>query len=206
MSQIKTASVDMFISLRPRLFIGHLLRDIKSVQASISKYGLLSPLVVSRMNGKLVVIDGRKRLAAIRKLDFMGRLPRSLVTIPYVELEDRQTVPQTPSLMSNRDLYNTVTQMYCEHQDVALIASELFLSRSCIKQVLTLARLSPRLRKIFFDKTISFNAAKAYAAFPDHKAQNRAFMALGPFADETAILDYLSALKPTDTPPLRIAA
>ena len=143
MSRINTAPVDMFTTLRPRLYIGQLLQDIKAIQASISRFGLLSPIVISRSEGRLVVVDGRKRLAAIRRLEFMGRLPRSLVNIPYIELEDsRETVSDAPQLMSNRDLYTTVTQMFSATQDVAQIASDLYLSRKCIKQVLTLARLS----------------------------------------------------------------
>lgn len=207
MSHIKTAPVDMFTTLRPRLFVGRLLKDIKAVQASISRFGLLSPIIVSRSEGRLIVVDGRKRLAAIKRLEFMGRLPRSLVNIPYIELEEaRQTPSDAPALMSNRDLYTTVTDLFRAHQDISLIASELYLSRKCVKQVLTLARLSPRLRKMFFDGTIDFTSAKAYAALPEHRAQNRAFMTLGPFADARAILDYATKSVRTTHSPMRLAA
>lgn len=193
MSKVKTAPVDMFTTLRPRLLIGRLLKDIKAVQASITRFGLLSPIIVSRSNGRLIVVDGRKRLAAIKRLDFMGRLPRSLVNIPYIELKDaRETPSQAPALMSNRDLYVTVTEMYRDHQDVQVIAADLFLSRKCVSQVLKLARLSPRLRRAFFDRTISFESASLYAAFPDHTLQDRAFMALGPFATDRVVLERLS--------------
>ena len=43
MSQLKTAPVNMFTTLRPRLYVGQLLQDIKAVQASILRFGLLSP-------------------------------------------------------------------------------------------------------------------------------------------------------------------
>ena len=205
MSHIKTAPVDMFTTLRTRLLIGELLQDIKAVQASISRFGLLTPILVSRSNGRLVVIDGRKRLAAIKRLDFMGRLPRSLVNIPYVEVEDaRHISTQAPVLMSNRDLYVTVTDMFRAHQDITAIASDLFLTRTCVKQVLTLSRLSPRLRRAFFDRTIGFESAKAYAAHPEHALQERIFMALGPFADAQSILDFKSNPAPEST--LRLAA
>jgi len=101
MSQLKTAPVNMFTTLRPRLYVGQLLQDIKSVQASILRFGLLSPIIISRSEGRLVVLDGRKRLAAIRRLDFMGRLPRSLVNIPYIEVEHaRETISDAPQLLS----------------------------------------------------------------------------------------------------------
>lgn len=205
MSQFKTAPVNMFTTLRPRLLIGGLLQDIKIMQASIARYGLLSPIVVSQSNGRLVVVDGRKRLAAIKRLEFMGRLPRSLVNIPYIKVQDISTTPvQTPALMSNRDLYMTVVSMFRERQDVAHIASELFLTSEIVKQILTLARLSPRIRRAFFYRTINFGSARAYAAIPGHALQNRLFMALGPFAEEQKILNYIR--KPKAIEPSRLAA
>ncbi len=206
MSQLKTAPVNMFTTLRPKLYIGQMLHDIKAVQASILRFGLLSPIIVSKSEGQLVIIDGRKRLAAIRRLDFMGRLPRSLVNIPYIEVENaRGAISEAPPLMSNRDLYTTVTQMFRKTQDVGKIAADLYLSRKCVKQVLTLVRLSPRIRRAFFDRVIDFNRAKAYAALPQHTHQDRAFMALGPFAKTDAILNYGSnPVKPK--PALRLAA
>ena len=200
MSQLKTAPVNMFTTLRPRLYVGQLLQDIKSVQASILRFGLLSPIIISRSEGRLVVLDGRKRLAAIRRLDFMGRLPRSLVNIPYIEVEHaRETISDAPQLMSNRDLFTTVTQMFKDTQNVGQIAADLYLTRKCVKQVLTLTRLSPRIRRIFFDRTIDFTRAKAYAALPNPDLQERAFIALGPFAKADAILDYVN------TPPSKPA-
>lgn len=207
MSHMKTAPVDMFTTLRPRMFVGGLLQDIKSIQASIARFGLLSPIVVTRSDNRLVVIDGRKRLAAIRRLAFMGRLPRSLVNIPYIEVQDaRHTASDAPALMSNRDLFVTVMSMFRQHQDVTRIATDLFLCRKLVKQILTLGRLSPRLRKAFFDRVIDFNQAKAYAALPDHGAQENAFLALGPFAEENAILNVAVQTEPAIDIPLRLAA
>jgi hypothetical protein len=194
MSQLKTAPVNMFTTLRPRLYVGQWLKDIKTVQASISRFGLLSPILVSRSKGRLIVLDGRKRLAAIRRLEFMGQLPRSLVNIPYIEVSDAQdSVASAPQLMSNRELFTTVTWMFKQTQNVEHIAEQLYLSRKCVKQILTLTRLSSRLRRAFFDRTIDFSRAKAYAALPKHAVQNDVFMALGPFATAEEILKYVSA-------------
>ena len=96
--------------------------------------------------------------------------------------------------------------MFRADQDVALIASDLYLTRNCVKQVLTLSRLSQRLRRAFFDRTISFGQAKAYAALPEHKVQERVFMALGPFAEGQAILDYALKPAPAFAAPLRLVA
>ncbi len=191
MSYIETASVDMFTTLRSRLLRGQTLQDVKAMQASIARFGLLSPIVISRAQGRLIVVDGRKRLAAIKRLSFMGRLPRSLVNIPFIEVDIAQTKQsKTPALMSNRELYTTVTDMFTAHQDIDAIAADLFLPRESVRQVLTLAHLSPRLRRAFFDKVIDFSRAKAFATMPNHKAQELVFMALGPFADENEILNF----------------
>ena len=206
MFQLKTAPVNMFTTLRPRLYVGPLLQDIKAVQASILRFGLLSPIIVSRSEGRLVILDGRKRLAAIRRLEFMGRLPRSLVNIPYIEVKDaREAVSNAPPLMSNRDLFTTVTRLFKQNQDIGQIASKLYLSRKCIKQVLTLTRLSARLRRAFFDRIIDFNRATAYAALPKHTVQDRTFMALGPFAKADAILKYAASPR-VSKPALELAA
>ena len=207
MSHMKTAPVDMFTTLRPRMFGGPLLQDIKSIQASIARFGLLSPIIVTRLEDRLIVIDGRKRLAAIHRLAFMGRLPRSLVNIPYVEVQDaKQVASDAPVLMSNRDLYVTVMGMFREGHDVDKIAANLYLCRKIVKQVLTLGRLSPRLRRAFFARTIDFSQAGAYAALPHHDAQKAAFLALGPFAEDRAILDFAIGAEPAVDVPARLAA
>lgn len=207
MSHMKTASVDMFTTLRPRLLVGQTLQDIKSIQASIARFGLLSPIVVTRSANRLIVVDGRKRLAAIRRLAFAGRLPRALVNIPYFEVKDaKETASDAPSLMSNRDLFNTVTGMFREHHDVTKIAADLYLCRKIVKQVLTLGRLSPRLRQAFFDRTLDFGQAKTYAALPDHKTQDRVFLTLGPFAKDQAILNFVHKPEPAIHIPQRLAA
>lgn len=207
MSHMNTAPVDMFTTLRPRMFVGQLLQDIKSIQASIARFGLLSPIVVTRSEDRLIVIDGRKRMAAIRRLAFMGRLPRSLVNIPYIEVQNvKRGASDAPALMSNRDLFVTVANMFRETHDVDKIATDLYLCRKIVKQVLTLGCLSPSLRKAFFDRIIDFAQAKAYAALPHHSAQETAFLALGPFAEEQAILNFAVETEPTIDIPLRLAA
>ena len=107
--------------------------------------------------------------------------------------------------MSNRDLFTTVTQMFAKTQNIGQIAADLYLSRKCVKQVLTLTRLSARLRQAFFDRIIDFNRAKAYAALPKHTVQDRIFMALGPFASAKTILEY-AAERPALKPALSLAA
>jgi len=194
-ANIHTAPVDKFTFIRPRILVGPLLQDVKALQNSILRFGLLSPIIVRPHNGKLVVVDGRKRLAAIRRLRFTGQLPRSLVNIPYTELKDAKAAKSpTPALMSNRELYTTVKNAFWEGNDEAQIAEDLYLSRHCIRQILTLSRLSTRLRTMFFERTINFEQARNYAAEPRHRVQNALFNKLGPFAKADEIRTALQKL------------
>jgi len=180
---IQAASVDKFAFMRPRLLIGALLQDVKALQNSITRFGLLSPIIVRKHNGRLIVVDGRKRLTAIRRLSFIGQLPRSLVNIPFIELKDvKSGESPIPALMSNRDLYMAVTRSFASSNDTQKVAEDLYLSRRCVGQILTLSRLSSHLRGLFFDRVIDFHQAKTYAAEPRHAMQNAAFQAAGPFA------------------------
>jgi len=182
-TNVQTAPVDKLRFARPRILVGALLQDVKALQNSILRFGLLSPIVVRQHKGQLIVVDGRKRLAAIRRLRFTGQLPRSLVNIPYIELKDYRAVESpTPLLMSNRDLYTAVTTAFWEGNSESQIAEDLYLSHRCVRQILTLSRLSARLRGLFFERTISFEQARNYAAEPRHIIQNTVFNALGPFA------------------------
>lgn len=180
---IQTASVDKFVFIRPRLLIGPLLQDVKALQNSILRFGLLSPIIIRKHQGRLIVVDGRKRLLAIRRLSFAGQLPRSLVNISYMELKDvKSGKSPIPALMSSRELYTLVTQAFAARRSLAHIAEDLYLSHRCVAQILTLSRLEPRLRELFFERVIDFDQAKNYAAEPSHTAQSEIFNALGPFA------------------------
>ena len=202
-SPIHTASVDKFTSLRPRVLMGRRLTETKAVQASIERFGLLSPIVVTRHEGQLVVVDGRKRLTALRRLAFLGRLPRSLINIPYVDLKDIGTASAgAPALMSNRELFETVARTFHETRDIDAVADALYLSRKDVRRILTLARLSPRLRAAFFARTIDFSRARAYAAMPSIHEQDAAFRDLGPFATARDIIAHINAPLPETAIPL----
>ncbi|WP_409432864.1 ParB/RepB/Spo0J family partition protein [Litorimonas sp. RW-G-Af-16] len=188
-ASIKTAPIEVFAAIRSKILFGQMLQDVKAVQRSIAKLGLLSPLVVVERAGKLYVIDGQKRLAAIRRLRFTGQLPRSLNRIPYVLYADTvERQSPAPALLSNRELYEGVVEAFKAGASPDAIAKELYLTRQNVTQILTLSRLSPRLRGYFFDGHLNLEQAKAYAATPHHVTQDRVFDALGPFAGDREIL------------------
>lgn len=183
---VQHATVDEFRLLRGKLLGGAHLRDVKSLQESIARFGLLSPIIVVRRAATLVVVDGRKRLAAIRRLSFQGRLPRSLVRIPY--LIASEAAPHRSMLIHNRELYDAISEQMQAGTNLDTLADTYHLSRQCVRDILTLTRLDSIIREAFFNRLINISQAKAYAAIPDRVAQIRRLRQMGLFATADDIL------------------
>ena len=183
---IQHATVDEFSQLRRPVLCGARLKDIRSLQESIARYGLLSPIIIVKRGPEMIVVDGRKRLSAILRLAFLGRLPLSLVRIPYMiasNVESRRS-----ALMNNRELYEAVAKQARDGRMIDDIATDVHLSRQCIRNILALSRLDPILRDAFFRKLLTLPQALAFAAIPDTYRQLRQLRRLGLFASASDIL------------------
>lgn len=195
-TEFKTAPISAFKSLRAPILCGQNLNDVKNIERSILEFGLMSPIVVSVAKHRLVIIDGKKRLAAIKRLAFDGTLPRSLVNIPYILTEDAKEMDfRAASVLSGRDLYQAVMSLKQSGTNVEDIAKRLYLDRRSIIETISLSRLSDQLRQAFFDKTISFDQALAFTALPDLAKQEALLLKLGPFAKPRVILETIRDLK-----------
>lgn len=211
-ARIQMADLNAFKPLQSRIFFGAHLNAVKDLQTSIEKLGLLSPLIVVERNDTFYVIDGKKRLAAMKRLRFAGRLPRNLNRVPYIlysEAEGRQST--VPPLLSNRELYERVVEAFRKGIEIEEIAKTLYLPRPNILKILTLSRLSDRLRQYFFDGHLNFEQAQAYAALPNRNRQDNVFEQAGPFASAEDILKTAKEMPQTvpanrDIIPLRRAA
>lgn len=181
-----------FRSPTPKILYGKVLKEIQEIQRSILCFGLLNPLVVKKNRNRLVVIDGRKRLAAIRRLRFEGKLPRSLTRIPYVMVD--QTRKSTPdfSLMSQTELYEQVKALKSKSQTITQIASLLHTSQDNVRVILNVDDLSPLLKNAFLDGALTLAQVKAFSTIPNTGAQNDLLIKLGPFANETDILSSIA--------------
>lgn len=183
------APVEEFSLLRRPLLCGQRLRDIRTLQDSIARYGLLSPLLAVKCADRLVVVDGRKRLAAIKRLNFQGRLPRSLVKIPYLLITDEAAIERrAPLIISNPELYDALITRFRSGVTVSDLTEHFHVSHQCVRDILTLSRLHERIRAAFFNKMINFTQARAFAALPDREDQLACFIKLGPFARPGDIL------------------
>lgn len=190
----KMAKLADFRAPTTRILFGERLKQVAQIQSSIDAHGLLNPLVVMRHRNKLVVVDGKKRLAALRRMRFSGELPRSLVNVPYITTNQETCDQETPmSLLSNRERYEEVLKMRKMGYGLMQIAAELYVSKNCVRELLYITRLSPRLRKAFFSDTLTMAQARAFAALPSPEAQDQLFLALGPFANAPDILSAIEA-------------
>lgn len=185
----KRAEFSKFKTLLSPLLFGQFLTDVKKIERSILKYGLIMPIIVTESKGQLVVADGKKRLAAIRRMMFAGALPRSLTQIPYILLADAgKAESYMARLLSTYDIYESVMRLKSQGETVAAIADALFLCRRSVQDIISLSHLAWPIRKAFFKRTLTFEQAKAYATLPDEDEQIAILTALGPFATPDAIL------------------
>ncbi len=190
-TQFKTAKLSDFQTPTTRILYGQRLKDVQQIQLSIAKHGLLNPITVMPRGKKLVVIDGKKRLAALRRMRFTGNLPRSLVNVPYV-IANQNTL-QTPhmSLLSNREKFDEAIALRKQGHALMEIASTLYVSKQCVKDLLCVSRLSPRLQQAYFGGSISLDQARAFATLPNIETQDMLLVALGPFANAPEILNAI---------------
>ena len=192
--QFNTAKLADFRAPTTRILFGQRLNDVKQIEASIVQHGLLNPLIVMKRGKKLVIVDGKKRLAALRRMRFAGELPRSLVNVPYILIDQKADYERgVMSLLSNRERFEEVVKLRRSGFGLMEIAAELYISKNCVKDLLRIALLSPRLRQAYFGGTITIDQARAFASLPSMDSQDQLLIALGPFADAPEILEAIES-------------
>ena len=190
--QFKTAKLADFRAPTTRILFGQRLKEVQQIEASIKRHGLLNPLIVMQRGKRLMIVDGKKRLAALRRMKFAGKLPRSLVSVPFI-LVGQKTPADKPAmgLLSNREAFEEVARLRGNGQSVAEIAATLYVTNQCVRDLISIGLLSPRLRQAYFGGTISTAQARAFASLPNMDAQDSLLIALGPFADAPEILEAI---------------
>jgi ParB-like chromosome segregation protein Spo0J len=189
MTEFNRAPLTAFRSLHTGILFGEALNDVKHIERSIARFGLMAPFVVTEVNDQLIIIDGKKRLAALKRMSFSGTLPHSLSTIPYISVEQSKEIDlETTSVLSAFEIYEAAMNLHQDGAEIDDIAETLYLCRRIVMDFLSLSRLYPKIRQAFFRNVISFEQARAYASLPDQKDQIALLATLGPFADAQDIL------------------
>ncbi len=191
---VQMAKLANFRAPTTRILFGERLKEVAQIQNSIAAHGLLNPLIVMQRGEKLVIVDGKKRLAALRRMRFAGELPRSLVNVPYILIDHKADYERgVMTLLSNRERFEEVVNLRRKGLGLMEIAGELYISKQCVKDLLSVALLSPRLRQAYFGGTISIEQARAFASLPNADSQDQLLIALGPFADAPEILKAIES-------------
>ena len=109
-----------------------------------------------------------------------------------------------PRLLNNRDEYRQVKKLQNSGHSLIQIATLLYISKTCVKEILSVSRLSPRLKRAYLEGLLSRSQAKALVTLADHDMQEALLVKLGPFAQETDILCAIeegkSIISPKITP------
>lgn len=192
------AEISLFKSSAPTVLYGEQLKSIHAMQASIARFGLFSPITVLRQGEHLMVVDGRKRLAALRRLQFCGELPDKLLSIPYVIVN---TVRQRRlglgqehlPLLNNDEKYNLIMDLQDEGLGAMEIAAQLHISHEFALMVTRIGQLSPDLQLAFLQDTLTVEQAHAFASIPNLKAQTKLLEMLGPHVEAPSVIQAIKA-------------
>lgn len=189
-STLGQAPVDQFELLRDIILSGTRLAEVKALEISIARYGLRTPLTVMEMDGRYIVLDGRKRLAALRRLAFKGKNDHiDFDAIPFrISNSDHTEVQSKTAVIASSKLYDRALQLSGNGLSAEEIATRFNLSFQCVRDLLSLGALHPHIRNAFFSRQISTEQAKAYVSIPSEYRQISLFRHLGPGACSDLIL------------------
>ena len=189
------AALNHYDAPRPTILTGDDLRELENLQASILRFGLLNPIVVahSAPGERFRIIDGRKRVLALKRLAFLGKLPRSLDKVPYMIADAPNECADPFSLLSNLEQFEQVQLLIEKGLSDASISRVLYAPTEYISDLRCVDQLSDRLRNAFFGGHIDLSQARAFATLPNPESQDTVLLALGPFAKAPAILEAIRA-------------
>lgn len=174
-------------------------QNIDRIKNSISTDGLLNPLVVIKQDDQYVVMDGKKRLKAIRQLVKAQKQTQAFNKILCVVQESPQDPVITyrrPELMTGPKLAHAIiTQINLGFSDRST-AQRFDCDLDVIEDAVSLKRLHPKLLANFSNLTISLEQAAALATIPNLRAQLNLFQQLGTFASDVKII---AAIKSGET-------
>lgn len=159
--------------------------DVKAIKDSIQRDGLFHPLLVAKKRNKYEVIDGKKRLQAIKALAKSSLFTRALGKIPCVVVSEGCSANlhhRKPSLMSETELAHSIIKLAQNGATHSEIAKRFDCDPIIVKDALSLSKLNAKILKHFNQGSLSLEQASALATIPNPKAQLDLLIQLGPFA------------------------
>lgn len=193
----RTAKLSAFRAPSPKLLFGERLKEVSDLEAFIAAHGLMRPLKVAQLGHKLFVIDGSKRLCALRRMRFKNTLPRSLVNIPFIMNTCGTSKIPVPHLLSPQDQYRDMTALIESGINQDMAAQTLCLNAAEFRDLTHIDHLSPRLKTAFLDRTLTLQQANAFAALPCYEDQDSLLLSIGPYASIDDILIAIHRIRST---------
>jgi len=166
---------------------------VVSIKNSIAQDGLLNPLVVSKRRGKYIILDGKKRLQAIRRLIKERGQKGYSTKIPCILQEDLPSSPQLnrPALLSDTELAHAITTQINLGVSYPYIAQRFDCDITLVKDVATLGSLHKKVLQCFNNRTLSLAQVVALATIPNPTAQWDLLLKLGPFVSNQKIINAI---------------
>lgn len=171
-------------------------KNIDEMCKRITSVGLLNPLTVSKEKGRYIIIDGKKRYCAIKKLARTNRLPRTLNKVPCVLNDNAPLLPRSqekPFLLSEQDLAHQILRADARGASYPQICALLDCSETIITRARSLKHLHPKLMLAFINNVITLAQAAAFSTLPNKAAQWALLTKLGPFVTEPQIINAISS-------------
>ncbi len=169
-------------------------QSISHIKNSIFKDGLLNPLVVTQQEKNYQVIDGKKRLNAIKWIAKYNRLSQGSKKIPCVFHEENHssiTSANRPALLSCQELAHAILRDVDLGASSSSVALRYECATSVIEDALSLRKLHPKLLQHFNNQNLTLEQAAAFATFDNTEAQLRLFEQLGQFVTNQEIMSKI---------------
>ncbi len=167
--------------------------QMNHIKDSIARDGLLNPLIVVKKAKKFEVIDGKKRLRALKALSKSPLFARALTKVPCIIKDSFETDTITlandrPSLMTESELAHAILKETQKGASTIHIAERFNCSLQIVEDASSLSTLGSKVMKCFSDGSINLEQAAALATVPNPKAQWDLLQHLGPFASDETII------------------
>lgn len=167
--------------------------DLIRLSQRITHDGLLNPLRVARSGNRYIVLDGKKRLMALKLLAKKNLLPRSLVNVPVIMDEAELAPLSRPALMSDPALARALTEAHVQGHSPQDIIERFDCRYDTLNMALSLRGLHPQIFEYFESGHLTLEQAAAFATLPNMDAQWRLLQKLGPFSRAQTVIDAILA-------------
>lgn len=154
----------------------------EELKASLARAGVITPLILKIVDGKLFVIAGNRRLRLLREI--FADAPSTLV--PTQDVEDFEGDWREIAMDTNLSLPPHLVERY---EVIVKLAQDLKLSEkdtcarfgmsdSQYRRVMALGKMAPKIRKAWKDGDIDAKTAQLFTLEPDAKEQEKIFDSL----------------------------